>query len=91
MEIGGYLLNNVDVRPGKFGRKPRLRPAFKVVNVGENSVACANMINSAVVAEPMVAKQCWSMVGEGGVTMVVLTLTLVMTEFLSSGRIVYLM
>jgi hypothetical protein len=36
----------------------------------------------------MAARECWSTVGGGGVTMVLLTLTLVVTEFLVSGEIV---
>ena len=65
-----------------------MRAAVKVVNVGEKSVACANVTNSAGLAEPMAARECWSTVGGGGVTMVLLTLTLVVTEFLVAGKIV---
>ena len=55
-DCGGCFHNNFAVRPGKFVRYPFLRASSNVESVGENSVACANPMSSAGMAEPIVAR-----------------------------------
>ena len=50
-EVGGCLVNDLDVRPGKFGRKPQSSAWCSVERAGEKRVACAKATNSAGVAE----------------------------------------
>ena len=57
LEVGGYLRNEVAVRPGKLTRKPRLRADSYVVSTstGENKAAWAKVTKFAGVDAPTAA------------------------------------
>ena len=59
VDWGGYLRRSLGVSPGKFVRYPFLSAVSKLDKTGENSVACANAMRSAVVGVSMAALALW--------------------------------